>query len=151
MVDIDSVIVWNRTDCCSDRLSDFYVFASETPFATKALDATRSQAGVVSRFHSGAAGVTEEFPVGARGRYVRVQLASDSQFLSLKEVQVMAVELPVPLVVQPLTATPVAAGGDLTLLADAVGSGALQYKWNFGDGTAETSYSSAAGITHRYH
>ncbi len=150
VVDIDSVVLWNRTDCCSDRLSDFYVFASETPFASKNLNTTRTQAGVVSKFHTGAAGVTEEFPIGARGRYVRVQLASDSQFLSLKEVQVMAADLPVPLVVQPVTANPVVSGNQLSLTADAQGSGTLQYKWNFGDGTPETAYSSNAAVTHTY-
>ncbi|MEM7258054.1 MAG: discoidin domain-containing protein, partial [Pseudomonadota bacterium] len=150
VVDIDSVIVWNRTDCCSARLSDFYVFTSEVPFTSKDLNTTRSQSGVVSKFHSGAAGVSEELPVGARGRYVRVQLASDNQFLSLKEVQVMAVELPVPLEVQPVSATPVVTGGTLSLAADATGSGSLQYKWNFGDGTPETAFSTNANISHTY-
>lgn len=150
VVDIDSVIVWNRTDCCSERLSDFYIFTSEQPFTSKDLNTTRSQSGVVSRFHSGVAGVTEEYPVGARGRYVRVQLASDNQFLSLKEVQVMAVELPVPLEVQPLAAAPVVTGSTLSLAADATGSGSLQYKWNFGDGTPETQFSGSASVTHTY-
>ena len=150
VVDIDSVILWNRTDCCSERLSDFYVFASETPFISKDLNTTRAQGGVVSRFHTGAASATEEFPIGTRGRYVRVQLASNSQFLSLKEVQVMAADLPVPLVVQPVTASPVATGSTLSLTADAEGSGTLQYKWNFGDGSPETAYSSNASVSHTY-
>ena len=29
---ISSITIWNRTDCCSDRLSDYWVFVSNTPF-----------------------------------------------------------------------------------------------------------------------
>ena len=30
--DIQTINIWNRTDCCAERLSDFYVFVSDTPF-----------------------------------------------------------------------------------------------------------------------
>ncbi|HUI78488.1 MAG TPA: SBBP repeat-containing protein, partial [Bryobacteraceae bacterium] len=30
---ISSIVVWNRTDCCGDRLANYWVFASNTPFA----------------------------------------------------------------------------------------------------------------------
>ena len=29
---IGSVVIWNRMDCCSDRLSDYWVFVSNTAF-----------------------------------------------------------------------------------------------------------------------
>jgi F5/8 type C domain len=32
-VAIDSIEIWNRTDCCSDRLNDYWIFVSDTPFA----------------------------------------------------------------------------------------------------------------------
>ena len=31
---VSSIVVWNRTDCCSNRLSDYWVFVSNTPFAS---------------------------------------------------------------------------------------------------------------------
>ena len=31
---IDAIQLWNRTDCCGDRLQDFYVFVSEEPFTS---------------------------------------------------------------------------------------------------------------------
>jgi YVTN family beta-propeller protein len=150
VVDIDSVVLWNRTDCCSSRLSDFYVFTSAVPFSSKDLNTTRGQADVATRFISGQAADTEEIPVGAQGRYVRVQLASNSQFLSLTEVQVMGAALRVPLSAQPLAQQPQATGNMLTLTAQAQGSGTLQYKWNFGDGTPETAFSGSPDISHRY-
>ena len=38
---ISSVTVWNRTDCCQDRLSDFSVFVSNTPFTSTSMAITR--------------------------------------------------------------------------------------------------------------
>src|SRR5882724_7579210 len=29
---IASINIWNRTDCCSTRLRDYYIFVSDTPF-----------------------------------------------------------------------------------------------------------------------
>src|SRR5581483_9136794 len=29
---IQSIEIWNRTDCCISRLNDFWVFVSDTPF-----------------------------------------------------------------------------------------------------------------------
>lgn len=29
---INSISIWNRTDCCQNRLSDFWIFVSDTPF-----------------------------------------------------------------------------------------------------------------------
>ena len=34
-VPIHEIAVWNRTDCCSDRLSDYYVLASDHPFTER--------------------------------------------------------------------------------------------------------------------
>jgi len=43
---INSVAVWNRTDCCGDRLSDYWVFVSNTPFSATDTPATlQSRAG----------------------------------------------------------------------------------------------------------
>ncbi len=84
---IDTIRVWNRTDCCADRLADFYVLVSEQPFASQDLAATLAQPGVEQFFHAGVAGRQSDFSIGTNGRYVRVQL-SGQNMLQLAEVQI---------------------------------------------------------------
>ena len=89
--DIDSIVVWNRTGCCSDRLADFTVFVSSAPFAD---DATIAELEVDPRVASfsfaGAAGVTESFSINTTGQYVRIQKPAGPA-LHLAEVQVFGV------------------------------------------------------------
>jgi RHS repeat-associated protein len=85
---IGTVRLWNRTDCCSDRLSNFWVLVSDNPFSSTDLTTTINQAGVSSYYTAGTAGLLTEKGVGRSGRYVRVQLAGDN-YLSLAEVEVM--------------------------------------------------------------
>src|SRR6266542_3471458 len=85
---IGTVRLWNRTDCCSERLSNFYVLVSDNPFSSTDLTTTINQAGVSSYYTAGPAGLLTEIGVGRSGRYVRVQLAGDN-YLSLAEVEVM--------------------------------------------------------------
>ncbi|MEO3765638.1 alpha-L-fucosidase [Streptomyces sp. B8F3] len=85
---VGSVKLWNRTDCCADRLRDFYVFASDTPFTSTDLEATKNQSGVWSRHQAGAVEESLTLPVGSDARYVRVQLVGADRPLSLAEVQV---------------------------------------------------------------
>ncbi len=85
---LDTVQLWNRTDCCGNRLSNFYVLVSDQPFVSTDLNTTINQAGVSSYFFSGAAGVTTNIMVGRTGRYVRVQLSGTNP-LSLAEVEVI--------------------------------------------------------------
>src|SRR6185369_7438483 len=37
---VNSVIVYNRTDCCASRLADYWVFVSNTPFLSTDTPAT---------------------------------------------------------------------------------------------------------------
>jgi hypothetical protein len=87
-VDITSINVWNRTDCCSERLSDFYVLVSNLPFSSGNLDTVRAQGGVSSYLVSGVGGEPSSIEINRAGRYVRVQL-TDNDALSLAEVEVM--------------------------------------------------------------
>ena len=87
---IEEVVLWNRTNCCSNRLSDFYLLISEAPFATNSLSELLSDSNVWSSFHAGAVGESVSIPVEATGQYVRVQLTGQN-FLSLAEVQVYGV------------------------------------------------------------
>jgi len=86
---LDSVKLWNRTDCCADRLSNFYVFVSDQPFTSTDLMTTIGQSGVSGYYTPGQAGPTITIGVGRTGRYVRVQLAGTNS-LSLAEVEVMS-------------------------------------------------------------
>jgi len=85
---VSSVIVYNRTDCCGTRLSDFWVFVSNTPFQANDTPTTlQSRAGTFSSHQTTAPNPSVTIPVNAPGRYVRVQLSS-ANYLSLAEVQV---------------------------------------------------------------
>lgn len=88
---IADIELWNRTDCCEGRLSDFYVFVSETPFSSDNLNATLNDPAVWSSFHSGRlSDVKVNIPVGVAGQYIRVQ-KTDAEILSLAEVIVTGV------------------------------------------------------------
>ncbi|MFL6257379.1 MAG: discoidin domain-containing protein, partial [Pyrinomonadaceae bacterium] len=80
--------LWNRTDCCADRLSNFYVFVSDVPFTSTDPAQTQAQSGVWSYYLSAQAATRTTLPVNRTGRYVRVQIASAGAVLSLAEVQV---------------------------------------------------------------
>ncbi len=85
---IDAVQLWNRTDCCGDRLRDFYVFVSEEPIPD-GWPSDLISAGVWNYHVTADQGgkLTMIVPVGQLGRYVRVQLAG-VDYLQLAEVQV---------------------------------------------------------------
>ncbi len=80
--------LWNRTDCCGGRLSNFYILLSDDPFVSGALADVLAQPGVEAIFHPGAAGVSASFPVDRAARYVRVQKSTD--VLQLAEVEIFA-------------------------------------------------------------
>jgi len=91
---IGSIVVWNRTDCCSSRLSDYWVFVSDTPFLPTDTPATlQSRAGTFARHQTGVPSPSSLIAPVGQGRYVRVQL-SDAGYLSLAEVQVFGVPVP---------------------------------------------------------
>jgi hypothetical protein len=85
---IGSVTVFNRTDCCSSRLSDFWVFISNTPFLATDTPATlQNRAGTFASHQTTTPNPSLNIPANVQGRYVRVQL-SGANNLSLAEVQV---------------------------------------------------------------
>jgi hypothetical protein len=86
---INSVILWNRTDCCADRLSDYWVFISNTPFSATDTPATlQGRAGTFSTHRVGIPSSTAVISIaGLPGRYLRIQL-SGANYLSLAEVQI---------------------------------------------------------------
>jgi len=74
---VDSVTLWNRTDCCKDQLSNFHV------------DFLDNNDNIIATYdHPGSVGERVIIPLAAEGvRTVRVQLYAAGE-LSLREVQV---------------------------------------------------------------
>ncbi|WP_406419835.1 discoidin domain-containing protein [Streptomyces sp. NBC_00842] len=88
---IDQIEIWNRTDCCAGRLSNYWVLVSESPITGDSLEAARTAPGVTALHQPGQVDRPTRIDLtGLRGRYVRVQLESGSNPLSLAEVQVRA-------------------------------------------------------------
>ncbi|MFE7710783.1 discoidin domain-containing protein [Streptomyces sp. NPDC057486] len=80
--------IFNRTDCCGNRLSDYWVFVSSTPFNTTLTPTQQAaQRGVWSNHQTAQAGSPTLIPARTSGRYVMVQL-SDTNYLALAEVVV---------------------------------------------------------------
>jgi len=85
---ISLIQLFNRWDCCGDRLANVSVFVSEVPFASTDLTQTRSQSGVHEFLLSGQAGLLPQIPMQTPGRYVRVQINTPGNYLQLAEVRV---------------------------------------------------------------
>ena len=152
VVDIDSVSIFNRTDCCTERLSDFHLLVSNNRFNSKDLNNSIAQAGVLNLVVNGEAEPQTDLVVSRSGRYLRVQLNTGNNLrpLHMAEVQVFGEELSEPLSLQPVVVEPEQQGATITYNASATGSGDVQYRWNFGDGNLDTPYSSSPTITHSY-
>ena len=54
------------------------------------------------------------------------------------------------LVINPVAAAPVLSGGSANYSVNSNGGSGTRYRWNFGDGTAQTAYSTATTIAHTY-
>jgi alpha-L-fucosidase len=86
---IGTVDVYNRTDCCAGRLSDYWIFTSDAPYDTRKTPAEQAATpGVWSSHEQTPAGAPTRVRVDANGRYVMVQ-QSGPTVLSLAEVEVI--------------------------------------------------------------
>jgi hypothetical protein len=70
---IETVDIWNRTDCCDDRTINFYVFISEVPFTGTSVAEALAQPGVKSFYTAGKAGRPTKIATNVAGRYIRLQ------------------------------------------------------------------------------
>jgi hypothetical protein len=87
-VSVSSMVIWNRMDCCGGRLSDYWVFVSNTPFLASDTPTTlQNRAGTFASHQTTIPSPSTTITAVAQGRYVRVQLSSPN-YLSLAEVQV---------------------------------------------------------------
>lgn len=235
---VDLVQLWNRSDCCTERLNNFVVYLSASDMSGRSLDQLNADASVLRR-EVGATNLvpTIGVPLNGIGRYVRVQLLGTNA-LSLAEVQVFGgpAVFNAPVMVAPgkqqtvvdtslslpieasdpdanplryeasglppglainadtgrISGTPSTPGlytvtvsaandggrtasasftwqvldrlpsvealpatmadsGSTVSFTPTVGTGAaLQYRWNFGDGSGDTAWSSSPAASHRY-
>jgi hypothetical protein len=91
---IDSIKIWNRTDCCSERLQDYWVFISDLPFLkSDTVSKLRARPTVWRQAGYSASPTYTMSTLGVKGRYVRVQLSGtkplQESFLSLAEIEVL--------------------------------------------------------------
>jgi hyaluronoglucosaminidase len=86
--DIERVKIFNRLDCCGERVKDYYVLVSGQPLAGTLAEALVTP-GVTSHHESESAGRPTTIEIPSKGRYVRVWLASPTpQEINISEVQV---------------------------------------------------------------
>jgi hypothetical protein len=141
--DISSITLWNRTDCCAERLSDFFVAI----LAEGSTNVGAELAPTVWREDfDGTAGRTTTFtpPEGTQGRYVKVQLDGHADYLSLAEVEVTGTPVPPPVSPDP-TAPNVALGKDA--YQSSTWSGTFTYPENAVDGITDGNFWGGS-ITH---
>jgi hypothetical protein len=84
---INDITLFNRTDCCADRLSNFYVFVSGSDMTGRSFDSLKNDPALWQYYHGGTASASVQIATGQSGRFVRVQLAGTNN-LSLAEVEV---------------------------------------------------------------
>ena len=88
---IDNIVVWNRTDCCSDRLQNVYLMVSSTPFPSNYdLASALANAEFTHQFGVTNNVVSLDTPVGKKGRYIRIQKSGNNitNYLNIAEIQV---------------------------------------------------------------
>ncbi len=84
---IRNIEIYNRINCCPERLDNSYIFVSDVPFTTANFDTTRRQATVDS-YHIETAGDTINLAINRTGRYLRIQLAG-TNYLNISEFRVL--------------------------------------------------------------
>jgi len=88
--DVTRVIIHNRTDACSDRLLNFWVFVSKTPFTSNDLAVLKNDKTIKKIKVAAFPNPKSSILFKTQGRYVRVQIEG-TQYLSLAEVEVMGI------------------------------------------------------------
>jgi hypothetical protein len=87
--DIRKIVVWNRRDCCWERLKNFHIMVSESPITDNSTSANQFSNGPHAFTQADHASMTIEG--NKKGRYVRLFINGNGP-LSLAELQVFAVK-----------------------------------------------------------
>lgn len=89
--EIGYIYIWNRLDCCWERLQDFTVAVSEEPFGDE-IKGSSDKVSVYGPFSPWYRGrKSNKVDINARGRYVRITLVKGDKPrpLSITEVQIL--------------------------------------------------------------
>ena len=89
LANITEIKIYNRTDCCAERLRNYHVFVSDQPFTGTTINESQNQDQVLDLYNSGTAQRPTTLAVNRMGQYIRVQLKSNVKPLSLAEVEVI--------------------------------------------------------------
>ncbi len=84
---ITDIDVYNRTDCCADQLSNYYIFVSDVPFSSTTISGSLGQPGVGDYLQTAVAGSPSTVAINRSGRYVRLH-KNGAGFMALAEVEV---------------------------------------------------------------
>ncbi len=88
---VNEVQVFNRLDCCNDRLTAFYIVVSQNPLPATFTPGALTAPGVTYQAYTGGPFSTPQvltFPGGAVGRYVRLW-SQNTNYLHVAEVRVL--------------------------------------------------------------
>ena len=149
---LSRINVWNRADCCAERLSNFYVFVSDQPFTSTNLSTTLGQPGVSAYYIAGQAGTPSAFQPGRTGRYLRVQLTG-TNYLSLAEFEVFGNQVTAPPPTLAISDVSVVEGNAgsvyavfaVNLSASSASTVLVNYATSNGTAAAPSDYASATG------
>lgn len=93
---IEEIQIWNRTDCCSERLSNAYVMVSNSPFPTNTnLSQSLSNSEFTTQLGDTSGQTQIIVPAGIAGRYIRLQLSGvnvNGGYIHIGELQVFGPE-----------------------------------------------------------
>lgn len=89
VIEIKQIQLYSRTNCCAERLSDFYVFSSEQPFVNSSLSELLADNSVDSIHYPGTISTNKLISFATSGRYIRIQRDTPSGYLHLAEVKVL--------------------------------------------------------------
>jgi hypothetical protein len=84
---VDTLRIWNRTDCCANNLQNFYIFVSDDPFESPYQNEIAAQPGVSSFLAVAEVGTPSSYAIGRSARYIRFQKSGG--YFSIAEVEVL--------------------------------------------------------------
>ena len=87
VMDITDIKIYNRTDCCADQLSNYYIFVSDLPFSSTTISGSLGQSGVGDYLQNTVAESPSTVAINRSGRYVRLH-KNGAGFMALAEVEV---------------------------------------------------------------
>ena len=83
---ISKIVIWNRRDCCWERLQGFHIMGAESPITANST--TESQLTDGPHSFTSAQQPSMNLSLNKRARYIRVFIPGDKKVLSLAEFQV---------------------------------------------------------------